>query len=82
MVADTSNSRVGHVASSSNVDMDSVMDSFNTITSASPIADSMVAESHPVADTGQHIVGTRGNVALRCLKNAISQNIIISEMTQ
>ena len=51
--------------------MDSVVDSFNAITSAFPITNSMVTESHPIVDTGQHIVGTRGNILLRRLKNAV-----------
>jgi len=56
------------------------MDGFNTITGASPIADSMVTESNPIVDTSQHIVGARGNILLRCLKNAIRQTVRISEM--
>jgi len=57
------------------------MDGFNTITGAFPIADSMVTESNPIVDTGQHIVGARGDILLRCLKDAIRQTIRISEMT-
>jgi hypothetical protein len=55
-------SGVTHVSISTNVDVNVVVDGFETVAGASTITDGVVAECRPSVDSSQHAVGSSGNV--------------------
>lgn len=61
----TSNGRIGHLPIPTDVNMDAVMNGFETVTGATTISDSVVTERRPGMDTCKHTVGVRRDVTLR-----------------
>lgn len=61
----TSYGRISHLPNPTDVDVDAVMNGFETVTSATTIADSMVAERRPGVDTCKHTVGAGCDIPLR-----------------
>ena len=62
------------MSTTAHVEVDRVMDSFETVAGASSVTYSMVTEGRPVGNTRQHVVSTRGEVVLPCLKDAKIKN--------
>jgi hypothetical protein len=75
----TSNIWATHVSRSAHIDMDTVVDTFETVTGASAIPDGMIAEGRPVVNTSQHIVYARSEIRLRILKNPRIRQVILIE---
>jgi hypothetical protein len=60
----TSNGRIVHLPNPTDVNVDAVMNGFDTVTGATTIPDSVVAERIPGVNTCKHTVGARRDVTL------------------
>jgi len=65
----TSNIWATHVSWSTHIDVNTIVNTFETVTGTSAIPDGMIAEGRPVVNTSQHVVYARSEIRLRILKN-------------
>jgi hypothetical protein len=61
----TSNGRIGHLPNPTDVNMDAVVNGFETVTGATTIPNGMVAECRPGVDTCKHTVRVGRDIPLR-----------------
>jgi hypothetical protein len=71
MKALTRHSRITHLPIPSNVNVDSIVNGFQTVAGASTVSNSVVTERRPGMNTRQHTVCARRYVRLGRTKNAM-----------
>lgn len=70
LVPRTSDSRIGHESVASDVDVNSIVDGFETAAARAAVAGGVIAESRPGVDTREEVVCRREDVGLFALEVA------------